>query len=1546
MGQNAYAGKKRLRTSDFVKSQYLSGVNSKLKLLLSKEDIAISDLSKNNTITLHLDASDLLKKENYPQSIVIKAYTLDNNNQSTLVNSISSTIFNNKQAKGFLAEIELPLDFTSSDLYFDIFDTNNNLAASFKRYIEVDSSIADLERNKLTTSECSGDEFGECQIKYLLDNVKFESIPSRDAEVELLKETSGKYTVRIPLVRTKRFKVGVVDSGETNTKQVSQVVNSGIFDFINNGIKVASVKWNETKEALDYLFNGDTTVFSIAKSGKVSVGEVEAKDAFLNIRSGDGDIAPIKLESGSLTNDPVDGAIEYDGSQFYLTSSGTRTAINTQGVPGTPGAPGPQGPAGPAGPQGPAGADGSFDGGDSDINGTLSFLSNGTLQDANFNGTISIPTGAANGYVFTSDAAGNGAWASLGSVVNGSSLNLNSVVASAFSNPNGCTQCEQFGAGTSSSNYSVVIGQAASATQVASTVIGKSARSSASYGIAIGREAVVDSAAHYSIAIGGRATNNIPYSLLIGGTTQQLRDVYIGNGPYNSSPLDITYHGTGGSGTDVNGASLILAAGLPTGAGSGGDLIFQTANGGSSGSTVTDLHERMRITQAGTTIINGALQYLDGNQTNGYVLTSDANGLATWQEAPGASSGVAGAIQFSDGANGMDSNATNLFWDDTNQRLGIQTNAPDYDLHLKDGVLAVEGTGSVGGIPTRRALYLFQESATTANIQSRADHISWKALKLDGGQIAFNSISGGRTDFNGVNIDTDSRVSISTSGATKKGFVVKASSGQSANLTEWQDVNGDNLSYVDSSGDFYLGTNSLRIGAYDVNNDVIASGERLKLQSNTGAFKGIELDSPTIYFNNSNANPYGTSLSLAGDVATWQAKRTTEIRIGIDNNPYDNHNGKSITLSAQNAEETATTYTDGGHIYLYGGNGSSASVGDADGGNVYLMPGDGFGTGSNGNVGISTTTPLAKLHVNGSLMIADGTESDGYVLTSDANGLATWQAAAGGGGGSASGVAGAVQFSDGSSSFSSNASELFWDNANGSLGIGTNTPGASLNIWKAQTATETDLTQATNNAAILINSLYSSGSYLPGITWTTDNNNPSKPKSGIYSYTTNFGSGLIFGTSGSYSTGINRKFEITDRGSVKWPDSSSYSYVPMYAPVGDDGFGFVTSAGSAGELNAGKISLDSSFWSDPDATLDVHATNSTTIGQIIKGASGQSVSLQEWQDSNGNAMSIVDTDGFIEFKDSKGIRFSPGTSTNILRSYSSQYEAGTLLGTRYPMILELISSGALEIKNSSGTNIAAFGGDGTIALTGDVGFGAISSADVPVHARNLSAANSAAIFSSADGNQHDTNWEMSHGTVTVENYNSSTGNETGVLFYDGSSNQDLAWVGAKIINSDDDGQLGFATANGGTLDLAMLIDQSGNIGISTTTPSAKLHVNGTAMISDELTLSKGLVFTTSSAVVNSGASLSLDFTDYHIQKITLDDNVTSVSITDPNNMAYIKLIISQDATGNRTLTGWPAEVKWPGGTAPTLSTAANAVDIIDCFFDDTNYFCKVDQNFQ
>lgn len=53
------------------------------------------------------------------------------------------------------------------------------------------------------------------------------------------------------------------------------------------------------------------------------------------------------------------------------------------------------------------------------------------------------------------------------------------------------------------------------------------------------------------------------------------------------------------------------------------------------------------------------------------------------------------------------------------------------------------------------------------------------------------------------------------------------------------------------------------------------------------------------------------------------------------------------------------------------------------------------GTSISGNVGIGTSNPTEQLQVNGKVKIVDGTQSNGYIFTSDVNGVGSWSAPTG-----------------------------------------------------------------------------------------------------------------------------------------------------------------------------------------------------------------------------------------------------------------------------------------------------------------------------------------------------------------------------------------------------------------------------------------------------------------------------------------------------------------------------------------------------------------------
>lgn len=87
---------------------------------------------------------------------------------------------------------------------------------------------------------------------------------------------------------------------------------------------------------------------------------------------------------------------------------------------------------------------------------------------------------------------------------------------------------------------------------------------------------------------------------------------------------------------------------------------------------------------------------------------------------------------------------------------------------------------------------------------------------------------------------------------------------------------------------------------------------------------------------------------------------------------------------------------------------------------------------------------------------------------------------------------------------------------------------------------------------------------------------------------------------------------------------------------------------------------------------------------------------------------------------------------------------------------------------------------------------------------------------------------------------------------------------------------------------------------------------------------------------NSSTADTIAWTAGNKQASTLTGNCT-FTFTAPEGSCNLILKLIQDGTGSRTVT-WPASVKWPGGTAPTLTTDAAAIDIVSFYFDGTNYY--------
>lgn len=92
------------------------------------------------------------------------------------------------------------------------------------------------------------------------------------------------------------------------------------------------------------------------------------------------------------------------------------------------------------------------------------------------------------------------------------------------------------------------------------------------------------------------------------------------------------------------------------------------------------------------------------------------------------------------------------------------------------------------------------------------------------------------------------------------------------------------------------------------------------------------------------------------------------------------------------------------------------------------------------------------------------------------------------------------------------------------------------------------------------------------------------------------------------------------------------------------------------------------------------------------------------------------------------------------------------------------------------------------------------------------------------------------------------------------------------------------------------------------------------------------------------SSISWDVGSNQAAKVTLGGNRTLSNPTNAQAGATYNLIVIQDGTGSRTL-AYGANYKWPGGIAPTLSTAAAAIDVLSFLYDGTSMLGVAQRSF-
>lgn len=157
------------------------------------------------------------------------------------------------------------------------------------------------------------------------------------------------------------------------------------------------------------------------------------------------------------------------------------------------------------------------------------------------------------------------------------------------------------------------------------------------------------------------------------------------------------------------------------------------------------------------------------------------------------------------------------------------------------------------------------------------------------------------------------------------------------------------------------------------------------------------------------------------------------------------------------------------------------------------------------------------------------------------------------------------------------------------------------------------------------------------------------------------------------------------------------------------------------------------------------------------------------------------------------------------------------------------------------------------------------------------------------------------------------------------------------------------------------VDCPGGFGIGTTSPDSNYavdivgevntdtgyRVGDTVLVNVNRDLVNARTASFGSEYANgsqAGPSYTIDWNNGQKQTITLTGNITSLTLSAPPGVGNFLLRIVQCPVGSRTIT-WPGSVKWPGGTAPVLTTAGNAEDIVTFYYNGTNYYGVASLNF-
>lgn len=150
-----------------------------------------------------------------------------------------------------------------------------------------------------------------------------------------------------------------------------------------------------------------------------------------------------------------------------------------------------------------------------------------------------------------------------------------------------------------------------------------------------------------------------------------------------------------------------------------------------------------------------------------------------------------------------------------------------------------------------------------------------------------------------------------------------------------------------------------------------------------------------------------------------------------------------------------------------------------------------------------------------------------------------------------------------------------------------------------------------------------------------------------------------------------------------------------------------------------------------------------------------------------------------------------------------------------------------------------------------------------------------------------------------------------------SISSNVTWT---LPNADGTSGQAIVTDGAGVLSFASVLTASGTATLTNKTIEAGTFTNG---------------YTEEVVTANTSTAYTVNLANGSVQILTLTGNCTFTFPTATAGRSFI-MILKQDGTGSRTVT-WPAAVKWPSGTAPTITSTASKSDKYIFTADGTNW---------